>query len=167
MYLPYSQAPVSFMNIVVKTQGTPRSVVGVLQAQVASVDPKLPVYNVRTVEEMLDATVAPRRLTMALLTVFAAVALLLASVGIYGVMSYTVTQRGPEIGIMMALGAPRATILKDVVTRGMILVGTGLAIGVLGSLALTRYMTSVLFEVAPIDPYIFVAVPLILASWGF
>lgn len=164
MYMPYVQTPVAFMNLVLKTNGNPRSLAAQLRKQVSSIDPGLPIYNVRTMEEILDISVAPRRLTTMLLTVFAIVALALASVGIYGVMSYSVSQQVREIGIMMALGAPRGGVMAGVVKRGMALVGIGLAVGLVAAFGLTKFMGSVLFGVEPTDPSIFIAVPAVLAA---
>jgi putative ABC transport system permease protein len=131
---------------------------------VRELDPNQPVTAVRTMSEILSRSVWQPRLYAILFGVFASVALLLASVGIYGVMSYTVTQRTHEIGIRMALGAQRADVLRLVISQGMWLALVGVGIGVLASLGLTRLMQSLLFGVGATDPVTFIGVAALLTA---
>jgi putative ABC transport system permease protein len=121
------------------------------------------VFNVRTMEQIVAQSVAPRRFSMLLLTVFAVVALALASIGIYGMMSYAVAQRAREIGVRMALGAQASDVLKLVIGQGMKLAFAGVALGLVASVALTRTMKNLLFGVSATDPATFAAIALLLA----
>jgi putative ABC transport system permease protein len=127
-------------------------------------DPALAPGNVQTLERMLSSSLSPERITAGMLSVFAGIALLLAVIGIYGVISYSVNQRTHEIGIRMALGAQRADVIRRVLRQGVVLTGLGIAIGTLGSVAMARGMSTVLHEVSPTDPLTFVAVAVILAT---
>jgi putative ABC transport system permease protein len=129
-----------------------------MRQQVSQLDPAQPIFGISTMKEMRDHNVAPDRLNLGLLGGFAVLALALAIIGLYGLLSFTVTQRQREIGVRMALGAQRFEILNLVVGQGMRLVLTGAFIGLLGSFALTRVLTGVLFKVAPTDPLTFVTV---------
>jgi len=124
----------------------------------------VPTYKLRTMNEVVSASAAPRRSPMLLLSAFAGVAMLLAMLGIYGVTSYYVTQRTHEIGVRMALGAQIRDVLKLVLSRAMVLAVLGIGIGVAGAVAMTRYMTSLLFGVEPIDTMTFIAVAIVLAA---
>jgi ABC-type antimicrobial peptide transport system permease subunit len=126
------------------------------------VDPKLPVYDVASMNEVLDRSLASRRFSAQLVGVFAGVALLLASIGIYGVLAYMVGQRSREIGLRMALGAERADILKLVVIRGVILSTAGIVVGVTLAASGASMMASLLYGVRPHDPMVFMAVPALL-----
>jgi len=139
------------------------SLAAAARKQVQEIDPDQPVAAVRTMESWVDSAVATPRYRTILLGLFAAIALALACTGIYGVMSYSVAQRTHEIGVRMALGARQMDVLKLVVRQGMSLVLIGVAVGLLGAVALTRLMTSVLFNVTAKDPMTFVAVALLLA----
>ena len=152
------------MTLVVRTKDNPLSHISAIQNQVKAVDKDLPVYNVRTMEQLRERSAAPQRFQMLLLGSFAAGALILAMVGLYGVMSYAVTQRTHEIGIRMALGAGKREVLSMVLGEGLTLALIGVAIGLAGSLALTRTLTSLLYEVSAIDPLTLVATPLLLAG---
>src|SRR5205823_5416151 len=125
--------------------------------------PNLLIWETRTMDELVGRSVAPQRFNVALLAVFACVAMLLAAVGIYGVISYAVTQRTHEIGIRMALGAQTRDVLRMVVGQGMMLTLAGIALGLAGAFALTRVMSNLLYGVSATDPPTFVAVPLLLA----
>jgi putative ABC transport system permease protein len=130
---------------------------------IRSVDKAVPTYNVKTMNDVVFVSAAPRRVPMLLLSTFASVAMLLAMLGIYGVTSYYVTQRTHEIGVRMALGAQIVDVLKLVLKRAMLLATVGIVIGLGGAVALTRYMTTLLFGVKPIDVITFVAVGVVLA----
>ncbi|MDQ3906790.1 MAG: FtsX-like permease family protein, partial [Acidobacteriota bacterium] len=135
-----------------------------LDREVQSVDPAQPLYNVQTMQAVLDSTVSDRRLNMTLIGVLAVLSLLLAVVGIYGVMSYTVTQHTHEIGVRMALGAQTRDILRLVVGRGMFLAALGVAAGLAGSLALTRFIAALLFDVKATDAATFAAITALFAA---
>jgi putative ABC transport system permease protein len=161
-YWPFQRSPYGTMTIAVRTAGEATSVVNAIAGVVRQMDPDLVFANVRTMEEVVARSVAERRLTMLLLTVFAGAALLLAAVGIYGVIAYSVTQRTQEIGIRMALGAQRGDVLRMIVGQAMALTLTGILIGGVGALLLTRLMTGLLFNVEPGDPLTFLAVAVVL-----
>jgi putative ABC transport system permease protein len=155
MYLPHSQFPTSFDNIVVKTDGDPYSVLGAVRREILAIDKDQAVYNVVTLEELHSDSISLRRFFMLLLIVFAGLTLTLAAVGIYGVMSYAVTQRAREIGIRIALGARPADVLKLVVKGGIALALSGVIIGVVIAFGLTRLMEALLFGVAATDALTF------------
>jgi putative ABC transport system permease protein len=150
------------MTIVLRTEGDPLTMMGTLREQVWSFDRQQPLANARTVEQVLAQSIAGPRFNMFLVAVLAGVALMLAAVGIYGVISYSVTQRTHEIGIRMALGATAANVLRLVVSHGMVLAGTGLAVGILGALATTRVMGTLLYGVTATDPVTYGALVLLL-----
>src|SRR5262249_26466161 len=147
VYLPYAQNISRTMNIVIHATNEPTRLTSAVRGEVRALDPNLAVYNVKTVPQMIDERVSPKRLLTYIFAVFALIALLLAAVGIYGVMSYTVTQRTHEIGIRMALGAKAVDVLKLIVGNGMILALIGVAIGLPGAFALTRLLANLLFHV--------------------
>ena len=127
-------------------------------------DPNVPVFDIKSMEQLLSESLARRRFAMLSLGLFAAVAMLLAVVGIYGVMSYAVAQRTREIGIRMAMGAQTRDVLKLIVAQGMSLAGIGVGIGLAGAVAVTRVMASLLFGVSATDPVTFAAIALLLAG---
>ncbi len=157
-YLPYSQNPFLTMNLIIRGTQDPTRVVSGVRNEVHALDPALPVSNIKTISQMIYERVSPKRLMTYILAVFALCALLLASVGIYGVMSYAVSQRTQEIGIRMALGARTADVLKLVVSNGMKLTFIGVVIGLAGAFALTRFLGNLLFHVTPTDKVTFIAV---------
>jgi putative ABC transport system permease protein len=165
-YWPYAQTPFALgsMSLALHTTADPRLLANAVQKQVAALDPDQPVYRIRTMHELMAESVARRRLSMFLLAIFAGVALLLAAVGIYGVMSYTVAQRAHEMGIRMALGARGANILWLVLSHSLWLTGAGLLIGTAGSLLLTRLLSTLLFDVKATDPLTYLLVALFLTA---
>jgi predicted permease len=170
-YFPFFEIPDRSMAFVVKTTLEPERIINSAKQQVYAVDPSQPVYDVRTLSQLIAESVAPQRLNLLLLGMFAAVALVLATIGIYGVINYDVTQRTLEIGLRMALGAHSHNVLRMIVGQAMKLALIGIALGMLGAFALTRLMSSLLFDVSTTDPITFVAVALllllvaILAAW--
>src|SRR5262249_10104093 len=149
-------------DLVVRTSVDPMSIAAAAQREIHAVDPNQPVSNIRTMEAVLDDEIGQRRLAMTLVAIFAGLALLLASLGIYGVLSYFVVQHTRGIGVRLAFGAQRRALLVLVIKKGMSLGLIGVAIGLAGALALTRLMSSLLYEVSAADPVTFVAVATIL-----
>jgi predicted permease len=171
LYMPLDQIPDQFMKsmagysrFVVRTGADPLSMVSAVRGAVLEAGKDQPVYGVETMAKIVSASIADRRFSMLLLGIFAGLALLLAAVGIYGVISYTVAQRTREIGIRMALGAGRADVLKVIVAQGMLPVLAGLAIGLAAAFGLTRLMAGMLYGVRAGDPGTFIGVALVLAA---
>ena len=150
------------MTMVMRSAGDPESLAAAAVAQVRSIDPNLPVSPARTMTNVISQSVAQPRLTMVLLAVFAAVAMILAAVGLYGVVSYTVALRTHEIGLRMALGARRAQVIGMVLKQGGVLVGSGMVLGVGAALAVTHLMESLLFGITATDPATFMTIALAL-----
>ena len=164
LYLPYRQSGFPFMQVAVRTRGNPERYVNLVRAAVRSVDPDQPISNLAQMEELLSRSVGQRRLSMMLLSLFSGIALVLASVGIYGVMSYSVTQRSRELGVRIALGADRTDVLRLVLQQGMGLAVLGIGIGLAAALALTRLIESQLYGVTATDPATFALVAGVLAA---
>jgi len=164
IYAPHAQLPYYEMYVTVKTETDPRRVVSAVRAELRALDKDQPIYDVRTLEQRLGASLAQQRFSALLLTLFAGIALVLTAVGLYGVMSYSVTQRTHEIGIRLALGAQPRDIFKLVVGQGMRLTLFGVGIGLVGAFGLTRFLSSLLFGVKPTDPVIFASVSLLLTG---
>ncbi len=162
LYLPHAQYPVSFMTLVARTSNDPGAMIGTVRKTVNSLDPDQVPTEAATMEEVMVNSIQTRRFPMFLLGGFAALALVLAAVGIYGVMSYAVSQRTHEIGIRMALGARTGNVLKLIVGNALWLVALGILLGAAGAFGLTRLMKSLLFGVVPNDVLTFVAVCLCL-----
>lgn len=166
LYAPYTQpmweGMTQSMTLVVRTKSDPSTLVPLIRREVLSVDPYQPIYNVQTMETVIERSVSYNRLNMLLLSIFAALALLLALVGIYSVMSYLVTQHTREIGIRMALGARPWDILKLMLGQGLVLTLIGVVIGMAGAFAMTRVMASLLFGVTATDPLTYLGVSLLL-----
>jgi predicted permease len=162
LYLPQTQYPSRAMNVVLRSRSDPAALTSAVASGIHALDPDLPMYNVRTMEQRLDESLARRKFSMALLTAFAALALALATIGVYGVIAYLVNQGTRELGIRIALGASQRNILALVMRQSMSLALTGVGIGVAGALALTRLMQSLLFGVKATDALTFAAIPLLL-----
>jgi len=163
-YLP---AYVPMSTLVVRTAGDPKPLAGAIRDQVLAVDPNQPVFDVKTMEERVAVTLETRRFAVVLLGIFGALALLLAAIGLYGVLAFAVSQRTREIGIHMALGARTRDVLLMVIRQGMALVVIGVVLGVAGAYAVTRTIRSLLFEIGTTDPLTFVFVSVLLAVVGF
>ena len=163
-YWPYPRFPYRSMTVTIHSPGDPTALVNPVVSIIREQDPELAVASIRTMDEVVSDSVAERRLTMLMLAIFAAAALLLAAVGIYGVISYSVTQRTQEIGIRLALGASRGAVLRMIVGHALLLAGAGIALGGCAALLLTRLMTSLLFNVMPGDPVTFATVAVVLAA---
>jgi putative ABC transport system permease protein len=158
MYLPHLQRPTGGMSIVIRTNGDPSSLSSMARSQVHSVDPNIPVTNIRTMDEIFSASIEQQRFAMLLVGLFGAVALALAAIGIYGVMSYSVLQRTHEIGVRMALGAQRTDVLKLILVQGVFISFLGVIVGLAASFALTRVMSTLLFGITPTDTMVFATV---------
>ena len=151
------------MNLVIRTDKQDASqLTQAVRAEVKAFDPDQIIWRTQTLEQLLGTSVAPRRFNMMLLGIFASVALLLAAVGLYGVMSYSVSWRTHEIGIRMALGAKRADVMRLVVRQGMTMTLIGLAVGLIGAFALSRLMIGLLYGVSATDPLTFAGVSIVL-----
>jgi putative ABC transport system permease protein len=163
-YFPQSQRPERDTYLIVRTTSESKGMTAAVRSAVESIDKDQPIYRVMTLEQIVSNSVVQKRFSMFLLGIFAAVALVLAAVGIYGVMSYAVTQRTHEIGIRMALGAQRKDVLALVVRQGMVMTLIGVGIGLAGAFAATRVMASLLFGVGAHDPLTFAAISLLLGG---
>jgi putative ABC transport system permease protein len=164
LYFPYGQESTSAMTLVVHTNGDAMRVVPAVRDEVRALDPDQAIFRVQTLAEIVADTVASRRVSMLLIGLFAAIALVLGAVGIYGVVSYGVTQRTHEIGIRMALGARPSDVLRLVVGQGSALAATGIAVGLVVAFAVTRVLTTMLFAVSATDPFTFASVALLLGA---
>jgi predicted permease len=173
MYIPQSQTPQGITDLAnsliplaweIRTAGEPMAMHGAIERELRAVDGLLPISRVRTMNQVMESSIGRQSFNMTLLTVFAAIALLLASIGIYGLMSYSVQQRSQEIGIRMALGASRSDMLRLVVWQGMRLAGIGVALGLAAAFGLTRLLGHLLFGVNSSDPATFVEVAAVLAA---
>jgi len=163
-YMPHQQAPAGSLFVTLRTTTNPLDLAAAVTREARELDPNVPVYDVKTMDQRLSESLARRRFAMFALGLFAAVALILAAVGIYGVMSYTVTQRTREIGIRVALGAPTGDVIRLVVGQGMLTAGIGVGIGLAGALALTRVMSVLLFGVGATDLATFVVVAVVITG---
>src|SRR5208337_5081298 len=163
-FVPFSQSPDSTMEVALLTAVEPTSMAAAARNAVAAIDPEQPVFDISTMDKRLAASVAPRRFNLLLLASFALLAMLLAGVGIYGVVSYSVEQRTHEVGIRMALGAQRRDVLKLILAQGMVLLLMGIGLGLIGAFLLTRFLAGLLYGVRPTDLTTFAAVSLLLAA---
>jgi putative ABC transport system permease protein len=162
IYLPEAQYPTSFMTLVVHTSVDPKNLIAAVRGTMSEMDKDQAVYQIATMEQLLADSISLRRFSMLLLLIFAGVALLLASVGIYGVISYSVTQRTCEIGVRLALGARRRDIIHLVVRQGIVMTLAGVGIGLVATFALTRLLAALLFNVSTTDPATFIIIPVAL-----
>jgi putative ABC transport system permease protein len=165
LYWSMRQFPaVQSMTLVIRTTGDPLRLAGALRREVRAIDPDQPVADVRTMEHYLGDSVARRRFTASLLAGFSAVALVLAAVGLYGVMSYAVAQHTRELGIRLALGASTRAVLNGVLRDALVLAAAGVGVGVAAALALTRVLASLLYDVSATDPAVFAAIAAVLGA---
>jgi putative ABC transport system permease protein len=171
-FLPYQQFPMRGADVAVRTTGDPKAMAPAIRKLVSGIDPTQPVYAIKTLEQALAESVAPRRFNLVLLETFAAAALLLALVGVYGVIAYSVGERTREIGLRMALGAQGYQVVRMVVQEGAVIALAGIAAGLAAAFLLTRLMASLLYDVTATDPSTFAAATIALAvaafaaSWG-
>jgi putative ABC transport system permease protein len=163
-YLPLWQYGGAGRAVVLKTAVPPETLVENVRQEVRALDPDQPIYNLHTLDDIRDRSLAPPRLNLALLALFAGIALTLAVVGLYGVLAYAVTQRTREIGIRMALGAQQGDVLKLILKHGAKLTLIGIALGLAGAFGLTHLLKRLLYEIKPADPLTFAVVPLVLTT---
>ncbi len=163
-YFPFLQIPNGGMTVIIKGSSDPNQMMAAVRQQIKGIDPDQPIYSVRTMHEIRAESVASERLNLTLLSIFAGLALALAIVGIYGVMSYAVTQRTHEIGIRMAIGAQSKHVFQMILGQGMALALIGIGLGLIGAFALTRLMTTMLFGIEPTDPLTFGAIAILLTT---
>ena len=163
-YLPYSQVPQYSITATIRTRMAPRDMAAAVRQAILDVEPLVPLPEIGSMDERVATTLSTRRFYMMLLLVFAGVAVLLASVGLYGVLSYMVSSRTGEIGVRVALGASRSRILGLVVRQGMTIVSIGIAVGVFGGLLMSRVLSGLLFEITPSDPLTFTSIVVFLAG---
>jgi putative ABC transport system permease protein len=154
----YVAQPVHSMTLVARARDNPLKLLSAVRAEVRKLDRDLPVHDIQTMDQALRARLGPEQFAASLLIIFAAVALSLAAVGLYGVMSYAVSQRTREIGIRMALGARRSDVMMMVIGQGIKFAGAGILIGLSGALALTRFMETLVFGVSATDPLTYVTI---------
>jgi len=152
------------MNLLVRSKSDPLRLVPAVRRQVLAVDGDQPVYNIKTMANVLSQSIATPQVITSLLTIFAAIALLLAAMGVYGVMSYSVAQRTHEVGVRMALGAQQHHVLRMILGHGLRLVLLGVGLGVMVAFLVTRVISNLLFGVSATDPQVFVGVPLLLIA---
>ena len=167
IYRAYAQSPQPAVSFAVRSEGDPARLIGSVRNQVLAIDPDQPISDVRTMEDMVEGTLGQRRLVMRLLGLFAGVALLLAMVGMYGVIAYSVAQRTPEVGVRMALGAHPQDILRLLVRQGLFMTMTGVVLGLVGAFGLTRVLNSFLFQVSATDPATFTGIALLFIVVAF
>jgi ABC-type antimicrobial peptide transport system permease subunit len=165
-YFPYAQSPEGGFTLALRAVGEPRALVASLRSAVRELDPEIPLDDVRTMAERIDDSLVSRRSPLVLAVAFGVLALLLAAVGLYGVLAYLVAQRKQEIGIRMALGSTAPGIFRLVARESLAIVGAGLAFGLLGAVALAQSIRTLLYEVRPMDPSLLASVCGILAAVG-
>jgi predicted lysophospholipase L1 biosynthesis ABC-type transport system permease subunit len=158
IYMPHAQHPVDSLTVAVRTAGDPLAAVPTVRTELAAIDRELPIADIHTMDEVVGRSIAERRFTMLLLASFAAVAVLLAAIGVYGVLAYLIGQRTQEIGVRLALGAAPDDVVRLFLREGTTLAGVGLVAGVAGALAATRALSTLLFGVTTTDPVTFAGV---------
>jgi putative ABC transport system permease protein len=163
-YAPYAQLPFGEMSLAIRTELEPASLVSQVRAVVAEIEPRQPISNVRTMASLVKASTAKQRFAATLMTAFALTGLLLAVLGVYGVLSYSVASRTREIGIRVALGAAQVGIVRFIIRQGMLVTAAGIALGLVGALGLSRVMKNLVYGISSADPGTFVAGPLILLA---
>jgi ABC-type lipoprotein release transport system permease subunit len=166
-YLPYEQVTARSLTFVVRTRASSGAVLGIIRKEIAAIDPELPVFRVRPMQEWIDRALIARRLSMIVASAFGLLALFLAAVGVYGVLASGVSHRRREFGVRMALGSTAGGIFRLVLREGVLIVGGGLAVGVSGSMFVGRLMKAQLFGVGSADPRIIAGVAAILAAIAF
>ncbi len=166
LYVPFAQSPTAMMMLAARTSTRPESAVAAVRSAVQAVDPNQPVFHVKTMAVLVGESLAPRTSAMQMVSLFGAVALLLAGIGIYGVISYVVNQQTREIGVRMALGAQPRDVARHILVRGLVPVATGLTLGLFASVLAMRLMSGLLFGVSPFDPLTYVVVAAILVGVG-
>jgi macrolide transport system ATP-binding/permease protein len=166
-YLPLSQSFSTAVTLVVRTRTDPAAILPTVERQVHRLDPSLPVYHLQTMQHLVASTLTLEEFSAKILTFFGVTALLLAVIGVYGLLAYTVSQRTREVGIRMALGATRSDVLRAVVRKGLLLAAAGMAFGAAGALSVTGLFRSQLFEVTSADPFVFTAAAILLAAAAF
>jgi putative ABC transport system permease protein len=164
IYLPYAQLPVGSMDVLVRTSVPPMSLGPAVEQTVHELDPDIPVARLRSLEDVVSRSISQPRFYMLLLGLFASMAVLLAALGIFGVISYAVTQRSREIGIRMALGAHPGSVMRLVLSSAAVLIASGIGIGLAGALALSRSLSSLLFNLSPTDPSTLAGVAVLLGA---
>jgi putative ABC transport system permease protein len=164
IFLPHAQEPYGSMTYVVRTANDPTTMLQAIKGEVWAVNKNLPFASIYTVDDLVSRSLGERRFNLLLLGAFAVIALTLASVGIYGLISFSISRRTHEIGVRMALGAARRDIMKLVLREGLMLTAVGVALGFAASIALTRLLASLLYGVSATDPLTFIAIPVILAG---
>jgi putative ABC transport system permease protein len=162
LYFPLRQAAIPGMAFTVRSKGNPTALVPQIKAAIKGVDPDLPMAGVNLMDDLIEGSTGPRRFSMVLLAIFSSLAGALAAIGLYGVMSFTVTQRSRELGVRLALGAGTTDVLRLVLNQGMRLAVVGVGIGLTAALILSRVLRSMLFNVSATDPLTFVSIPLLL-----
>ena len=167
IYQPLTQSPSVLVKLVVRSDGTENATVSAIRSVVSDLDPDIPIYSIRSMDDLIARTLNSERLTSLLLTSFSILALVLAAVGIYGTMSLYVGSRKNEFGIRLALGARPGVLLRGVLREGMMLIGIGVVVGSVGAMALTRSIASLLFNVSPTDPLVFAGVTILLIAVAF
>jgi len=166
LYWSYLQQPAQSLDFVMHTAGDPMALGNAVQREVSNLDKEVPIFDVKTMDQRVSSSLANRRFAVWLLAVFAFIAILLAAVGLYGVMTQSVMQRNREIGVRMALGAQGQDVLRMILRQGVVLIAGGLVVGTAAALALTSLMKSLLFQVSPADPLTFAVVAVVLAVVG-
>ncbi|HEY0564848.1 MAG TPA: ABC transporter permease [Terriglobales bacterium] len=164
VYVPFAQLPWADGNLLIRAEVEPHSVLSAVRQQIAAIDPEQPIANVQTGDELMSTAVAQNRFTTMLVGAFAVTAVILAIIGVYGTLAYAVAQRRPELSIRLALGAERSSILRLVVRQGLLLIGTGIVIGIVASFAVTRTMASMLYKVGSVDPLTFIGASVLLLA---